>query len=98
MEGVDFFLKLSLYQFSKKVYSINENQQKPQVQKSPCIIHSQIKQILHNAVERMWYKWINRRSQRKSYNWEEFQELYKRFPLPRPSIVKSYRWIYAANL
>jgi RNA-directed DNA polymerase len=50
------------------------------------------------AVERMWYKWINRRSQRKSFNWEEFQELLKRFPLPRPRIVKSYRWIYAADL
>jgi group II intron reverse transcriptase/maturase len=50
------------------------------------------------SVERMWYKWINRRSQRKSFNWEEFQELRKRFPLPRPRIVKSYRWIYAANL
>ena len=50
------------------------------------------------AVERMWYKWLNRRSQRKSFNWEEFQELHKRFPLPRPRIVKSYRWIYAASL
>jgi len=50
------------------------------------------------AVERMWYKWVNRRSQRKSFNWEEFQEILKRFPLPRPRIVKSYRWIYAANL
>jgi group II intron reverse transcriptase/maturase len=50
------------------------------------------------AAERMWYKWVNRRSQRKSFHWEEFQELIKRFPLPRPRIVKSYRWIYAANL
>jgi hypothetical protein len=50
------------------------------------------------AVERMWYKWINRRSQRKSFNWDEFQELLTRFPLPRPRIVKSYRWIYAADL
>jgi len=50
------------------------------------------------SVERMWYKWINRRSQRKSFNWKEFQGLLKRFPLPRPRIVKSYRWIYAANL
>jgi group II intron reverse transcriptase/maturase len=49
-------------------------------------------------VERMWYKWINRRSQRESFNWQEFQGLLKRYPLPRPRIVKSYRWIYAANL
>jgi RNA-directed DNA polymerase len=50
------------------------------------------------AVERMWFKWINRRSQRKSFNWEEFQGLLRRFPLTRPRIVKGYQWIYAANL
>jgi group II intron reverse transcriptase/maturase len=50
------------------------------------------------AVERMWFKWLNRRSQRKSFNWEEYQEILKRFPLPRPRIVKSYRWIYAVSL
>jgi group II intron reverse transcriptase/maturase len=50
------------------------------------------------AVERMWFKWLNRRSQRKSFNWEEFQERLKRFPLPRPRIVKGYSWIYAAGM
>ena len=50
------------------------------------------------AVERMWFKWLNRRSQRKSFNWEEYQERRKRFPLPRPRIVKGYVWIYATGL
>jgi len=50
------------------------------------------------AVNRIWFKWLNRRSQRKSFNWEEYQEILKRFPLPRPRIVKSYRWIYAVSL
>jgi RNA-directed DNA polymerase len=50
------------------------------------------------AVGRMWYKWLNRRSQRKSFNWEEFQERLKRFPLPRPRIVKGYQWIYAVDM
>jgi hypothetical protein len=50
------------------------------------------------AVERKWFKWLNRRSQRKSFNWEEFQERLKRFPLPRPRIVKGYSWIYAAGM
>ena len=50
------------------------------------------------SVERMWFKWINRRSQRKSFNWEEFRELLKRYPLPEPRIHKGYRWIYAAYL
>ena len=50
------------------------------------------------AVKRMWFKWLNRRSQRKSFNWEEFQGLLKRFSLPRPRIVKGYSWIYDAGL
>ena len=50
------------------------------------------------AVEPMRFKWLNRRSQRKSLNWEEFQERLKRFPLPRPRIVKGYSWIYAPGM
>jgi RNA-directed DNA polymerase len=50
------------------------------------------------AVGFMWFKWLNRRSQRKSFNWEEFQERLKRFPLPRPRIVKGYSWIYATGM
>jgi group II intron reverse transcriptase/maturase len=50
------------------------------------------------AMERMWFKWLNRRSQRKSFNWEEFQDMLKRYPLPKPRILKTYRWIYSVNL
>jgi len=32
-------------------------------------------------------KWLNRRSQRKPYNWERFVEYLKRYPLPKPRIV-----------
>jgi RNA-directed DNA polymerase len=32
------------------------------------------------------YKWINRRSQKKSYNWEQFSRYLKYNPLPRPKI------------
>lgn len=32
------------------------------------------------------YKWVNRRSQKKSMNWKQFIEYLKRFPLPRPEI------------
>ena len=40
---------------------------------------------------RMLFKWLNRRSQKRSYNWEEFGELLKTFPLARPRIyVKLY--------
>jgi len=32
------------------------------------------------------YKWINRRSQKKSMNWKQFVEYIKQFPLPKPEI------------
>ena len=31
-------------------------------------------------------KWLNRRSQRKSYSWEGFRQLIEHFQVPRPSI------------
>jgi hypothetical protein len=34
-----------------------------------------------------WYKWLNRRSQRKSYTWKGYGELLKYFNLPKPRIV-----------
>lgn len=50
------------------------------------------------AVRRIWFKWLNRRSQRNSFNWEQFQKMLKRYPLPQPRILKTYSWIYAAVL
>jgi len=35
---------------------------------------------------RVWFKWLNRRSQRKSLNWDEFNGLLKRYPLPFPRL------------
>lgn len=34
------------------------------------------------------WKWLNRRSQRKSYNWSGYQELRKHFPLAKPRITR----------
>jgi group II intron reverse transcriptase/maturase len=34
-----------------------------------------------------WFKWLNRRSQRKSYTWKGFWELLKYFKLPKPRII-----------
>jgi RNA-directed DNA polymerase len=36
---------------------------------------------------RIVFKWINRRSQRKSCNWEGFSEMLKHFHVPRPRII-----------
>lgn len=37
-------------------------------------------------VERLVFKWLNRRSQRRSFTWEEFKRMLERFPLPEPRI------------
>jgi group II intron reverse transcriptase/maturase len=44
-----------------------------------------IADFLHKT-ERMLFKWLNRRSQRKSYSWAGFKELLKVFPLAKPRI------------
>jgi RNA-directed DNA polymerase len=37
--------------------------------------------------QRLAYKWINRRSQMKSYNWEQFNHFQEYNPLPKPRIL-----------
>ena len=39
-----------------------------------------------NETRKMLFKWLNRRSQKKSYTWEGFKELLKIFPLAKPRI------------
>ena len=41
------------------------------------------------AVNRLLFKWLNRRGKRSCLNWEKFNEMLKRFPLPKPRIVVS---------
>jgi RNA-directed DNA polymerase len=45
---------------------------------------------LRYEVERIWRKWLSRRSQRGFISWKAMTELLKRFPLPRPRIVHRY--------
>ena len=37
-------------------------------------------------VEKLLYRWLNRRGKRRSLNWLKFCEMLKRFPLPEPKI------------
>ena len=46
---------------------------------------------LVHYVQRSWYKWLNRRSQRSRLNWERFNDLLKDFPLPSPK-VRTVLW------
>ena len=38
-------------------------------------------------VQRLLFKWLNRRGKRGCMNWEKFNLLLKKFPLPRPCIM-----------
>jgi RNA-directed DNA polymerase len=40
----------------------------------------------HRIAEQILYKWLNRRSQKRSFTWANFQVYLKRYPLPRPKI------------
>lgn len=44
-------------------------------------------QLLVQATQRAWYKWLRRRSQRTSLTWERFGDLLRQLPLPRPRIT-----------
>jgi group II intron reverse transcriptase/maturase len=39
-------------------------------------------QTLRHHTQRVWQKWLNRRSQRGRLNWERYNDLLKTFPLP----------------
>jgi hypothetical protein len=41
--------------------------------------------LVHEA-QRLWHKWLNRRSQRRRLTWERFNDLLEVFPLPKPTI------------
>lgn len=42
-----------------------------------------VETFLH-CVKRLLFKWMNRRSQRKSFSWDKFNLFLRKYPLPRP--------------
>ena len=42
----------------------------------------------HFATARAVFRWLNRRSQRRSYTWKQFNRMIKRFGVPPPRIVE----------
>jgi len=48
----------------------------------------QLNAFRHN-VHRLWHKWLNRRSQRKSMSWERFRRILQAHPLPGVVILHS---------
>jgi len=43
----------------------------------------------YNEVEKLLYKWLNRRSQRNSYNFDKFKQMLQCYPLVKPKIYIS---------
>jgi len=43
----------------------------------------------YDEVKRVLYDWLNRRSQKRSFNWESFHKYLKTYPLPKPRIYHS---------
>jgi len=46
--------------------------------------------VYYCKVTEMVYKWLNRRSQKSSMNWEGFRKYLERYPLPKPRIVHRF--------
>lgn len=60
-----------------------------------------IRQFFDGAM-RIWYRWLNRRSQHRSYTWKGFKEMTRQYQIPRPKVVEEW-WIkpsiqYSLNL
>jgi group II intron reverse transcriptase/maturase len=51
--------------------------------------YKSIKRFYENAKE-LLFKWLNRRSQKKSMNWEQFNKYLEHYPLPKPQIKCSF--------
>jgi RNA-directed DNA polymerase len=54
-----------------------------------------LKQFYTEAIKKL-FKWLNRRSQRTSFNWAEFSAQLKLFRIPWPRITKSRQMRLAA--
>jgi RNA-directed DNA polymerase len=47
--------------------------------------HKAIRQFYDGAM-RIWYKWLNRRSQHRSHTWQEFKAMIKQYEIPQPKV------------
>lgn len=49
----------------------------------------------HDNVERIWRKWLDRRSHRGRMSWDRMALLLKRYPLPPARLVRPFAWQHA---
>ena len=50
---------------------------------------------LQEGVRKLLFKWLNRRSQRRSFTWASFRRYYARYPLPRPRRLVSLNPVWS---
>jgi len=50
--------------------------------------NSQSLSRFYEQCQRLLFKWLNRRSQKRSYTWDEFDALLRRSAIPLPRIVE----------
>ena len=46
----------------------------------------------YRHVQKMWQRYLSRRSQRSYIPWEQFWKLLKRYPLEEPCLPKAVHW------
>ena len=51
--------------------------------------YDSLKTLYYHTI-RILFKWLNRRSQKLSYNWVGFKDLLKQFLIPAPKITEKY--------
>jgi RNA-directed DNA polymerase len=52
----------------------------------------------HHETKQLLYKWMSRRSQKRSFNWDEFSRYLTYNPLPKPKLTYAlYNFTYASN-
>ena len=69
--GPRFYARLAANLLSRLPYSVASH-------------NSRALRRFERAVHRLLFKWLNRRSQRRSFSWERFCRYLGRHPLPRP--------------
>ncbi|WP_223492173.1 group II intron maturase-specific domain-containing protein [Sutcliffiella horikoshii] len=42
-----------------------------------------------DKIKKLFFKWMNRRSQKKSFNWDKYNLFLKRFPFHKPKLKHS---------
>lgn len=47
-------------------------------------------QTFYQQTRRLTFKWLNRRSQKKSWSWEQFHRMELQFPLPQPKLYYAF--------